>query len=346
MSIGNQRLYNIEIKYSEPGLCQSRKAVVMRTESLACFLAVLDADCSFRRAAESLYISHQGLSKVIRSLETELRHPLFERRGKKIAITKAGRLIEPYAREITRLRSEIDEGLLGLYKAEARVLLANLSIIIAPFALRTLLFMKHDLNDFGLLDVRFKETSFNKALNYIQQSNKSELSVVDILSDDIPLFQTKYPNMVYEKVMTIPLTALGSRELLANCTAGVTLEMLKQIPIADYDTPIKRKLLDRLLGSSQDNILAQVTSTALIDDLLQQGKAITLSDTIADRFETRRLNLMSVALSCVEPATLGFMYSADKDLSEGQKAYIGYFKDLVAERYGKYTANKSVASQT
>lgn len=42
------------------------------------------------RAADSLHISQSALSKQIRSLENELGVPLFDRRGKKIVLNKAG----------------------------------------------------------------------------------------------------------------------------------------------------------------------------------------------------------------------------------------------------------------
>lgn len=55
---------------------------------------------NFRKASESLYISQPSLSRSISALEEELQVPLFEKKGRGIALTKAGRMFLDYARRI------------------------------------------------------------------------------------------------------------------------------------------------------------------------------------------------------------------------------------------------------
>lgn len=57
---------------------------------------------NFHRAAEELYISQPSLSRSIGALEEELGTCLFEKRGRGVAITKAGRLFLEYADRILR----------------------------------------------------------------------------------------------------------------------------------------------------------------------------------------------------------------------------------------------------
>lgn len=60
------------------------------------FLAVARAK-SFRRAAETLRLSQPALSQHVKELEDELGTRLFDRLGRSVALTEAGRLLEEHA---------------------------------------------------------------------------------------------------------------------------------------------------------------------------------------------------------------------------------------------------------
>ena len=55
---------------------------------------------NYHQAAEELYISQPSLSRAIASLETELGFFLFEKKGRGVVLTKAGRLFLEYAERI------------------------------------------------------------------------------------------------------------------------------------------------------------------------------------------------------------------------------------------------------
>ncbi|MBO0695776.1 MAG: LysR family transcriptional regulator [Verrucomicrobia bacterium] len=63
------------------------------------FLAVAEAG-SFSRAADRLGISQPSVSQQMRDLETDLRVPLFQRRGKRILLTPRGLIFQEHARAI------------------------------------------------------------------------------------------------------------------------------------------------------------------------------------------------------------------------------------------------------
>ena len=56
------------------------------------FLLVAE-NLSFSRAAEDLFISQPAVTKHIKELESRLNIALFERKGNKIYLTKAGKLM-------------------------------------------------------------------------------------------------------------------------------------------------------------------------------------------------------------------------------------------------------------
>lgn len=70
-------------------------------EDLETFLAV--AECgSFSRAAERLQISQPAVSKRIQGIERAMQTPLFDRVGRRIYLTDAGRVLRPRAEALLR----------------------------------------------------------------------------------------------------------------------------------------------------------------------------------------------------------------------------------------------------
>ena len=61
---------------------------------------------SFTRAADELQLTQSAVSQQISALEAELETPLFERRGRGVGLTEAGRKLDDYARQIVDLADE------------------------------------------------------------------------------------------------------------------------------------------------------------------------------------------------------------------------------------------------
>ena len=69
---------------------------------------------SFTRAAEELFLTQPAISHQIRSLEDELGQALFQRDGRSVAPTPAGRMLYDYARRILHLAEECEAVLADL----------------------------------------------------------------------------------------------------------------------------------------------------------------------------------------------------------------------------------------
>ncbi|MFB3819004.1 MAG: LysR family transcriptional regulator [Candidatus Methylomirabilales bacterium] len=76
----------------------------MELHQLRYFVAVVDAG-GFGRAGAACHVSQPSLSQQIRKLEAELGEPLFDRLGRTVALTAAGRALLPRAR---RVLAEVD----------------------------------------------------------------------------------------------------------------------------------------------------------------------------------------------------------------------------------------------
>lgn len=75
----------------------------MESRHLFTFLVVAQMN-SFTKAAQSLDYAQSGITSQIQALEAEIGMPLFDRLGKRIMLTDAGRRLLPFAQEIANLR--------------------------------------------------------------------------------------------------------------------------------------------------------------------------------------------------------------------------------------------------
>ncbi|QDV38918.1 LysR family transcriptional regulator [Tautonia plasticadhaerens] len=104
----------------------------MELNQLRTFLKIAELG-SFTRAAEEAGVSQPALSQQVARLEHELGRPVFDRSGRSVRLTEAGRLLLPRASRIVALaddttRELLDDGRVG------RVVVAAIPTI-APFLL-------------------------------------------------------------------------------------------------------------------------------------------------------------------------------------------------------------------
>ncbi|MES9966943.1 MAG: LysR family transcriptional regulator [Sedimenticola sp.] len=93
---------------------------------------------SFTRAAEELYLSQPAVSMQIKQLEESIGLPLFEKLGKKIHLTDAGKELHHYGRSIFRQLDEMEEvleSMKGLNRGKLDIAVASTVNYFAPRAL-------------------------------------------------------------------------------------------------------------------------------------------------------------------------------------------------------------------
>jgi DNA-binding transcriptional LysR family regulator len=110
---------------------------ILRRLSLRQLTVFLQAarQMSFARAAEALHLTQPAISMQIRQLEDALGLPLFERVGKKLALTQAGELLRHHAaRVIGELQDagQALDALKGLRAGHTRVGLVSTATYFAP----------------------------------------------------------------------------------------------------------------------------------------------------------------------------------------------------------------------
>lgn len=130
----------------------------MNTQTLLCFITAAELN-NFTKAANQLYITQSALSKAISNLESELNCSLFEKEGRRMILTAAGK--EFYKHAVKAL-SEINEGIAkAQYMARQDMTTLTLSVLFCPYAyqLPELLFPFRSRHPNCNISITYKYTS-------------------------------------------------------------------------------------------------------------------------------------------------------------------------------------------
>lgn len=93
----------------------------MDIRSLQYFLAVIRLG-TVGAAAEAHFVTQPAVSAQLKRLEAEVGEPLFERRGRRLVPTAAGRLLAEHADDVVRRMSELEAAMQGLRGLEVGTL--------------------------------------------------------------------------------------------------------------------------------------------------------------------------------------------------------------------------------
>lgn len=136
----------------------------MNFSQLVNFLKLSEAG-SFSKAANELFITQQGLSHSIRSLEDELQVELVERTSRGIRLSEYGELIHPYARSLvegySRMLAELGN------RAEENAMRLKLALpygIFSSVPFRLLLSFREQNPDVTILDTFYPDNGFEERM--------------------------------------------------------------------------------------------------------------------------------------------------------------------------------------
>jgi LysR family cyn operon transcriptional activator len=295
----------------------------METRQLHYFLAVCD-ELHFTRAAERLGISQPTLSQQIRVLEDELSIPLFDRIGKRIALTEAGALLKDYAARMIlnerNAKAAIDE-LRSFKRGTIRlgVLPSDLDYRLTP------LFIKfHDefphirlqVTASTLLREQVLDNSIDIALSL--QGPRDPLLVEEVLGREF-----------YHLIVRSDHPLAGR--------ASVELPELRQLPLVMYLRGyIGRELVEarcRELGFELEGVRMETGSATSLLQLVRAGIGGTIQPGSLLRQSTDT-SLRSIPIVNNPPyRELQLIYRADRYISQAAHIFIERLKAFEQEHW-------------
>ncbi len=170
---------------------------------------------SFTRAAEELFLTQPAVSMQIKQLEDNLGLVLFERLGRKIYLTEAGKEIYRLSREITIKLEETASVIDEMKGSEGGHLVVSVASTVQYFAIRLLAgFRQHYPN----VNLSLKVTNRKKLLQLLEQNET-----------DIVLMGTPPENcdLKYEFLLDNPLVIIAPPNHPLQNQKNISLETLK-----------------------------------------------------------------------------------------------------------------------
>jgi len=282
----------------------------MDIAALKAFAAVADAG-SFSVAAERLFLTQPAISKRIAALESELDARLFDRIGRAVTLTEAGRALLPRAQNIL---IELEDSVRAISNLTGKVhgtLRFATSHHIGLHRLPPVLKRFTQAHPQVRLDIRFMDSE--EACMAVEHG-KLELGIVT-------LPPTPLPNLTTEVVWQDPLgIVVSSHHPLAAGTSVKLSELAKHPAILPATNTYTRQIAERAFEA-----LGLKLDVALSTNYLETIKMLTsvgigwslLPVTMLDS-RTRQLSVRELSLE----RSLGIVYHRERTLSNAARELI------------------------
>lgn len=293
----------------------------MDTRNLQYFIAVYE-HLHFTRAAEELGISQPTLSQQIRILEAELGTPLFDRIGKKVVATEAGKLLRLYGEKMLQAERDAKNAIQELLAAQR----GAIRLAVLPSDL-----------DFQLVPLFVQ---FNRNYPGIQLQAISTIHIrEEVLGHkvDIGIGMQGPPD---KRLVQIPLGAEPYR-LFVHAESGladreaVTLRELEKEALVMYPKGyVGRDLVEqacRGAGVELAAVMETTTATSLLQ-LVSAGVGATIQPKgLLKRFPERS-DIRAVPISGPTPVRqLELIYGADRFVGSSQRQLTDWLVDFFEE---------------
>jgi len=234
------------------------------------FLSVAE-NLSFSKAAEELFISQPAVTNHIKELEKKLNVALFERKGNKIYLTKAGALAYNHLKKIRQSYREFEFDLEQLNDSFKGILRIGASSTISQYLIPEVIASFHKRYpeiEFYLLNGNSFEMEQKLLENEIElalvenEASHINIKYIDFLDDEIVAVTGS--NSVYAKRKLISVADFQELPVVLREKGSGTLQV------------IQKALLKQAIGIEKLNTIIHLGSTEAIKNFLRDFDGIAL----------------------------------------------------------------------
>jgi len=281
----------------------------MEFSALQAFLAVADQG-SYSAAADHLYLTQPAVSKRVKRLEEELQVNLFEKIGRGVRLTHAGRALLPKARELVLQAQDMKHLASNLHAEVSGPLLLGTSHHIGLHRLPPILKRYRSTYPEVELDIRFMDS---EAACQGVEKGELELAVVTLPTDPSPRLHMR-------KLWEDPLEFVAAPEHPLTGKAVVSLEELARHPaVLPGPTTYTRAILEQALAEHGLEIVFEMSTNYM--ETLKMLAEINLGwSLLPATIRGKTLELLSVPLRLSRD--LGVVTHEDRILSNPARALL------------------------
>ena len=198
------------------------------------FMAVAE-NLSISKAAEELFISQPAVTKHIKELESRLNIALFDRKGNKIYLTKAGKITYNHLKEIRQAYNDLEYELQRLNDTHKGVIKIGASSTISQYLIPKVIaafYKRYPKVEIFLFNGNSFEMEQKLLANEIDlalvenESSHSNIKYIDFLDDEIVAVTGK--NSVYGKRKLISASDFQQIPIVLREKGSGTLEVIRK----------------------------------------------------------------------------------------------------------------------
>jgi DNA-binding transcriptional LysR family regulator len=244
---------------------------------------------SFSRAAAALGLTQPTVSSHIKELEESLRTPLFDRLGREIQPTDAGRFLFEHAQTITTLKRDLDDRMKSFLNRIEGEFTVGASSVPGEFLLPSLVASFHKLHPAVRIKLRVADSAHT-----IDDIRHGDVAVGLIgaasTGDDIRIKRFARDTLV----LAVPATAAWRKR------GSLTLRELKGVPLfvratgSATRTALEEALARHKLSMADLTVAAEFGSIGAIKEAIRSGHGASFLSDITVASEQRSRSMLVV----------------------------------------------------
>lgn len=277
---------------------------------------------SFSRAAEQLQLTQPSITARIQALERELGEELFERGGRGVRLTDAGRVFLPYVERILQQLGEARDAVDEVRNVQLGSLRVGAAITYSTYILPTIL--HRFCAEFPGVEVVIR-TGRSEQVLHMLQTDEVQVGIIRSLSSSdveaVPLYDDEIVLVAYPDH---PFAKSGS------CTIG---EAAREPNILFDRGSSYYGMIHDIFRKAEviPNVAMELDSLEATKRMVEQGLGIALVPIVTIQRELEQGTLVKVELKDVEPIKrpISLIYRKNRKRSRTVQAFV----DMMAERY-------------
>ncbi|MDO4290836.1 MAG: LysR family transcriptional regulator [Eggerthellaceae bacterium] len=307
----------------------------MNTSPFAYVLAVVRHK-SFSRAADSIPISQQGLSKSIAKLESDLGITLFKREGRTVTLTEEAAKLLPLIERLAEAEDDLLAKAADLRGAKAASETRVTVFSSAFFALGLLKELDEELAARGFPKTTILEADTPEAIQAIKLSPADTVAIAniplvrynDLLNDE---------SVVFEELFSSQLVAMASPKFFPPRKRTISARDMRSLPLSYPNYSVLNEMASELFDHYHpSNVVFCTSNVGKIDKSVAAGESVALTDTIISFLRRDDADHVFVKFDFPIWSNVGFLYARCNEGMDARKGCMDAISDYMHSMLGPY----------